>query len=65
MATFRSRLMSFLFSVTFAVLDKHTSKLYSTIIKCVASFNLSLLLKNYLQRTQTLQLNEIGSYLQK
>jgi hypothetical protein len=52
-------------SITFTGLDKHTSKLYGTIIKCVASFQLSLLLKNYLQRTQTLQLNEIGSYLQK
>ncbi len=35
------------------------------VIKQVASFKLSLLLKNYLQRTQTFQLILIGNYLQK
>jgi hypothetical protein len=34
-------------------------------IKWVASFISSLLLKNYLQRLQTLQLFLIGNYLQK
>ncbi len=34
-------------------------------IKVVTSFKSSLLLKNYLQTTQTLQLNQIGNYLQK
>jgi hypothetical protein len=37
----------------------------ASIIKWFPSFKLSLLLKNYLQDTQTLQLNEIGNYLQK
>jgi hypothetical protein len=44
--------------------DKHKLCNRLIIIKLVASFKLSLLLKNYLQRTQTLQLNEIGNYLQ-
>ena len=36
-----------------------------TIRKWVASFKSSLLLNNYLQRIQIIQLNEIGNYLQK
>jgi hypothetical protein len=35
------------------------------IIKQDPSFKLSLLLRNYLQETQTLQLNQIRNYLQK
>ncbi len=42
-----------------------TNILKVRIIKCVASFISSLLLQNYLQRTQTLQLILIGNYLQK
>ncbi len=36
--------------------------LYHSIIKWAPSFKLSLLLKNYLQDTQTLQLNPIWNY---
>ncbi len=37
----------------------------TVIIKQLALFKSSLLLKSYLQRTQTLQFNEIGNYIQK
>jgi hypothetical protein len=53
------------FSPLVSQITKANLNSINIIIKQVASFKLSLFVKNYLQRTQTLQLILIGNYLQK
>jgi predicted DNA-binding ArsR family transcriptional regulator len=46
------------------IIDSKSKTTISNITKQLASFQSSLLLNNFLRRTQALQLNEIGNYLQ-